>query len=77
MYAAYFEYSQDIFDRAVKAIREAEPALVVVTQPPPGDRMRSEDFQELLLNRYEIVKVVEPTFEPGVPIVLYRRKGTS
>ncbi len=77
MYYAYYEYSPDIFDQAVDAIREAEPAIVVVAQPPPSNRMSSDEFENILLNRYELVKEVQPAIATARPLLLYRRKGNS
>ena len=74
MWLADFEYSQEIFDGAVASIREREPALVVVFQPPPAHRMSMNDFLGLLSEGYDLVHTVRSGPSNSIAARIYRRK---
>lgn len=74
MYFADFEYSQELFDGALESIRNREPAMVVVVQSPPLNRMSRDDFLAVLSEGYEQVHVVEAARPNVAPAYLFRRK---
>ena len=74
MYYADFAYSQELFDGALESIRQGEPAMIVVFQPPPENRMTGNDFMTMLSEGYEQVHVVRLERTNAVIAFIFRRK---
>ncbi|HSM05493.1 MAG TPA: hypothetical protein VK858_12825, partial [Longimicrobiales bacterium] len=75
MYYADFVYSERLFQEALASIREGEPAMVLVVQPPPVERMSMDDFIGILDEGYELVRTVQTPVPDARPILIYRRRA--
>jgi 4-amino-4-deoxy-L-arabinose transferase-like glycosyltransferase len=77
MYYADFVYSAHLFEGAINTIRQAVPAMVLVAQAPPPDRMSWEEFMSILTQRYEQVRALPPGLDENGPVMIFRRKPTT
>lgn len=48
-------FSRRAFDQVIESIRKAEPAVIVLVQPPPAQFMSMADFWRLLQRNYVVV----------------------
>lgn len=72
-YFLHAQYSEPVFRSVVRAIEERKPAIVLLVQPPPANRMSTRDFLSLLNRGYAQDRVF--AVGEGIPtITAFRRK---
>lgn len=69
------ESSKKSFDSVIAAIEARDPALVVLIQRPPPNRMSASAFLEILERGYTPVRGFATAHNRNDPIVVFRRKS--